>query len=263
MSTSPNTTPWGSGLAAAGLRPRYRDLFRVAYVSTMSNGLIARNLGCAGRLLVPVSGGVQLMMVTAARPITARRNGAICQVLPPDGKWRADPAAAVAFVLVIAAYSVALAVVAVVVPAWVFGPLVVLLGLVMLADTSAGVLLSRIRQRKHDVPKMSAATVPIAAVAIAAVAAYPRDQRRGRELMKAVHAVLDEAGVLAVLDARPQHERSASAERPRWWMRRRREPDLLLFYAALGYRRTEVWRRMMRRPGDEGPAGARRDVDEC
>lgn len=253
MSTSPNTTPWGSGLAAAGLRPRYRDLFRVAYVSTMSNGLIARRLGRFGRLLVPVSGGVQLMTVTAARSITARRDAAICQVLPPDGKWRTDPAAALAFVLVIAAYSLALAAVALVTPAWVFGPLVVVLIAVMLTDTCAGVVLSRIRQRKHDVPKMSAATAPIGAVAIGAVAAYPRGQHCGSELMRAVHAVLDEAGVPTVLDARPQRQRPA-AQRPRWW-RRRPECDLILYYADLGYRPTGVWRRLMRSPGDDdGPA---------
>ncbi|PZS25774.1 MAG: hypothetical protein DLM61_19390, partial [Pseudonocardiales bacterium] len=172
---------------------------------------------------------------------------------PPDGKWRVDRAAAAAAVFAAAAYLFALVALAKVTPAWVFGPLVVLLGLVMMTDTSAGVVLARISQRKHDVPKMSATTAPIDAVAIAALAAYPRDQGRGSELMAAVHAVLDEAGVPAVLDARPHRQRPA-AQRARWWRRCGTERDLILYYSGLGYRPTGVWRRLMRTPGDDGRA---------
>jgi hypothetical protein len=42
-------------LAAARLGVRRRDLFLVAWLQTMSSGLLARSLGCAGWVMLPLS----------------------------------------------------------------------------------------------------------------------------------------------------------------------------------------------------------------
>jgi hypothetical protein len=180
-------------------------------------------------------------------PVLVRQPAAAAAVKPPDGKYRADlvalAGAFIAFSLTWIIYSLALALL---LPAVAYATVMIALLAVVFADVGGGVGLNLIRQRRHKVPSLTKITASLGAVSVSCIAAFPRGGGRGTTLMRAVHAVLDDHALTALLDARPQISRRLPAR-----------TDSAVWYDSIGYRARGTWRRMSRQPGCNTPSAPR------
>lgn len=230
--------PETNDFAAAGLAARRRDILRLAYTATMSNGMLTRRLGRWGRLLVPVSGPVQLAIVGTLLPVLVRRDRACCTIQRPNVAARPDrPAQIATFTACVVAWSVCSLILAALLPSWLYLTTVTGLLLVALVDVLGDLMptgwLRRLvptgwfRHRDRH-PTMKQAAREAGAVMVGAVAAYPRGEGGGSALMHTVNRVFDESGTTALLNSRTD--------------------ELMDWYDRFGYCPTGVGRRMLRGP---------------
>lgn len=230
--------PETNDFAAAGLAARRRDILRLAYTATMSNGMLTRRLGRWGRLLVPVSGPVQLAIVGTLLPVFVRRGRACCTIQRPNVATQPDrPAQVATFAACIVTWAVFSEILLLLVPLWlyltVFPGLLVLAMVDVVGDLMPTEWLRRLvptgwfRHRDRQ-PAMTQAAREAGAVMVGAVAAYPRGEGGGSALMHTVNRVFDESGTRALLNSRTD--------------------ELMDWYDRFGYCRTGVGRRMLREP---------------
>jgi hypothetical protein len=214
----------------AGLAARRRDLPRLAYVWARSNGFLARGLGRAGWLLVPVTWMYWLLLAARFRFAAVRSPRAGAVVRNPDGKVPTDVAAlagaALIFIATWLVYSVALATV---LPAAGYLASIWLLVLIVAVDAAGELVWIRWRSRgQRAAMSLTAQATALDAVSVVFVAAYPRSGGAGTALMEAINAVLDQRGQPAVLDARTS--------------------ELIAYYERGGYAPLGAGRRLLRKP---------------
>jgi hypothetical protein len=218
----------------AGIAVRRRDLFLVAYLWTMSNGSVARRLGRAGWLLLPVSGAAQLLGAATVRRRLVRQPGVVIAVRVVGEPERPDLGALVlATVAGLALWLPVLAAPLLLPAAW--APYVLLgmvaLAALMAADLAAGPFRDLLQRLWHGGLRGWGRAPEPGAVFLAALAAYPRGGGRGIALMARLNEVFDAAGTPSELELRTD--------------------SLTSLYERLGYR-TIRYRRMRREPA--GPA---------
>ena len=229
-----------SAVHAAGLAAGWRDVVRVAFVWTMSNGPLARRMGRWAALRLPFTGLLWFIGAALECPHTVRhdvvdvsgRTQTACAVLRPPHSRTSMCGGVLAAVLVgvlWAGYLVALELVLPIVPVIVLLIAATSLALLDLAsDPLAGWWA---RGRREEKPPAAAKRED--AVEVRAVAAYRRGRGAGGALMSAVNTVLDRTGTTATLLAR--------------------EDQLSVFYGVHGYAPQGATRRMLRVPTG-GPA---------
>ena len=246
MGQSGATPPTGTAPTAAervrgglaGIAVRRRDLFLVAYLWTMSNGSVARRLGRAGWLLLPVSGAAQLLGAASVRRRLVRHPGVVIALRVVGEPERPDLGALLLATVAGAALWLPVLAAPLLLPAS-LAPYA-LLGLVGLAallaaDLAAGPCRDLVQRLWHGGLPGWGRAPESGAVFLAALAAYPRGGGRGVALMAALNEVFDAAGTPAELELRTD--------------------SLTGLYERLGYR-TIRYRRMRREPAGPATAGA-------
>jgi hypothetical protein len=212
-----------------GLAARRRDLPRVAYVWSRSNGILARSLGRSGWLLLPLIWPYWLLLAARLRHAAVITPHAVAVVRNPDGKVTVDPAAlAGAMATWLVTWIVYLAVLGTVLPPAGYIAVVALLLVTVIVDGAAEFAWVRWRTRGQQARSLTAQTIDLGAASLVMVAAYPRRDGAGTTLMDAINAVLDQRGQPAVLDARTS--------------------ELTDFYERAGYAPLGAGRRMVRKP---------------